>query len=478
MILKASLGPADIKAWPVGPVKLSQALYAHHRAISAATAATVNAHLQGLHSARDLAKTLYEGYDFKPDTLQVVAKLPKYLRVKFNAARAAKLKTPALRAAYLQAIQAAEAGAGQAQLEQVLKVAFYERNRYLANRIARTEIARAQNAQIARELLADEQIGFVQIRLSSKHPKTDICDLHAKLDAYGLGPGVYPKAEAPLPPFHPHCYCLQRPILSIPPGQKVQAQPNAARAFLKSIPPDEARQVMGGKERLRRVLEDGDSIEAVVNTNVDPLYHAKRMGDILTTTQPLPVQQAMTLDDRELRRKLDRFYAQCTEKKPEFDALVTRLAQQTGSEPLLVPLKSNERALEKVITSLGGKLDGLTDVLRATLVFEAIADVVAAHDALLKQVSVLRERNLYREGVSLSDGYRDTKIDIDFDGIPVELQLNTRKILEAKEKAHQLYEEKRQLLAGKRSAGSLSPDQKRQLRELDRQMRKIYQEAE
>ena len=65
---------------------------------------------------------------------------------------------------------------------------------------------------------------------------------------------------------------------------------------------------------------------------------------------------------------IDRFYAQCTEKKPEFDALVTRLAQQTGSEPLLVPLKSNERALEKVITSLGGKLDGLTDVLRATLV--------------------------------------------------------------------------------------------------------------
>lgn len=220
VILKASLGPADIKAWPVGPVKLSQALYAHHRAISAATAATVNAHLQGLHSARDLAKTLYEGYDFKPDTLKVVAKLPKYLRMEFDRALAAKLKTPALRAAYLQAIQAAEAGAGQAQLEQVLKVAFYERNRYLANRIARTEIARAQNAQIARELLADEQIGFVQIRLSSKHPKTDICDLHARLDAYGLGPGVYPKAEAPLPPFHPHCYCLQRPILSIPPGQR------------------------------------------------------------------------------------------------------------------------------------------------------------------------------------------------------------------------------------------------------------------
>lgn len=280
-ILLDSIGPAAVKAWPVGRVKLSQALYAHHRAISAATAATVDAHLQGLHSARELAKTLYDGYEFKPDTLRVVAKLPKYLRVEFDRAKAARLKTPALRAAYLQAIRQAEAGAGQAALENVVKVAFYERNRYLANRIARTEIARAQNTQIARELLADDQIGFVQIRLSSKHPRPDICDLHAKLDAYGLGPGVYPKAEAPLPPFHPHCYCLQRPLLSIPPGQKVKAKPNAARAFLKGLPAAEARQVMGGQERLRRVLEDGDSVDAVVNTNVDPLYHAKRMGDAL-----------------------------------------------------------------------------------------------------------------------------------------------------------------------------------------------------
>lgn len=282
-ILLDSIGPAAVKAWPVGRVKLSQALYAHHRAISAATAATVNAHLQGLHSARDLAKTLYEGYEFKPDTLRVVAKLPKYLRVEFDRAKAARLKTPALRAAYLQAIRQAEAGAGQAALENVLKVAFYERNRYLANRIARTEIARAQNTQIARELLADDQIGFVQIRLSSKHPRPDICDLHAKLDAYGLGPGVYPKAEAPLPAFHPHCYCQIRPILAIPPDRKVKARPNAARAFLKALPAAEARQVMGGQERLRRVLEDGDSVEDVVDTNVDPLYHARRMGDILTS---------------------------------------------------------------------------------------------------------------------------------------------------------------------------------------------------
>lgn len=30
-------------------------------------------------------------------------------------------------------------------------------------------------------------------------------------------------------------------------------------------------------------LEDGESVGAVVNTNVDPLCHARRMGDILTS---------------------------------------------------------------------------------------------------------------------------------------------------------------------------------------------------
>lgn len=97
----------------------------------------------------------------------------------------------------------------------------------------------------------------------------------------------------------------------------------------------------------------------------------------------------MMIDVRELRIQLDDLYRQCVEKKPAFDALVTRLAEQTGSKTLLVPLK-----------------------------------------------------------------------------------------LAAKEKAHGLYEEKRQLLAGKRTNKQLSTDQKRRMRDLDRQMRMIYREAE
>ncbi|MCK7493257.1 MAG: hypothetical protein MZW92_18825 [Comamonadaceae bacterium] len=77
-----------------------------------------------------------------------------------------------------------------------------ERNRYFANRIAQTEIARAHADRVADEFLADPTIEVVEVRMSPSHPVTDICDLFARQDRFGLGPGLYSearRAEADLP---------------------------------------------------------------------------------------------------------------------------------------------------------------------------------------------------------------------------------------------------------------------------------------
>ncbi len=71
--------------------------------------------------------------------------------------------------------------------------------------------------QRSREWMATDRIQYIQLRLSSKHPKTHICDYHANLNAYELGLGIYPKAKAPQPPFHPHCLCLTAPIIDLNP---------------------------------------------------------------------------------------------------------------------------------------------------------------------------------------------------------------------------------------------------------------------
>lgn len=202
-ILQSSLGTTEVKAYKVGLVKLSDALYANAQAVAGVSQQIIEKHMQGLHDARELRKALYAGYNFQDDPLHVVKPLPKYLQVEFDRFKAAALKTPALRAAYLEAIRKAEAGAGMDALEKALRVACYERNRYFANRIAQTELHRNYTDQVARELMADDQIEYVQWKLSGTHPKTDICDRHARVDAYGVGAGIYPKGEAPKPPAHP-----------------------------------------------------------------------------------------------------------------------------------------------------------------------------------------------------------------------------------------------------------------------------------
>ena len=42
---------------------------------------------------------------------------------------------------------------------------------------------------------------------STRHPTEDICDEYAKVDAYGLVPGIFSKDKAPELPAHPHCLC-------------------------------------------------------------------------------------------------------------------------------------------------------------------------------------------------------------------------------------------------------------------------------
>ena len=55
------------------------------------------------------------------------------------------------------------------EIEKKLKVAFYERNRYFANRIARTELHRAYTDQQSREWMQEKRIEYVELRLSAKH---------------------------------------------------------------------------------------------------------------------------------------------------------------------------------------------------------------------------------------------------------------------------------------------------------------------
>jgi len=292
-VLQKNIGISEIKAWPVGDIDLSSRLYRHLDEVNAVTRTLIANHAKGFVQARDLAMQIYEGYGFKDDPLVVMDKLPRYLREALEdpavsqgfaqivgRIRASNLKTPALKASYLQAIDALEAGAGENRIKRLVKVAWFERNRYLANRIAQTELHRAYSNQVAQEIMDDSEVVWVKVQMSRTHPRVDICDYHSGLNAWGQGPGVYPKAKAPKPPYHPFCRCVLVGRYDIDADAQQRENPNVAQSFMQGKSDYDQRLIAGSRERLNR-FRDGESLEAIYNGSTKSQYRWKTVGDEL-----------------------------------------------------------------------------------------------------------------------------------------------------------------------------------------------------
>lgn len=301
-LLAGSLGSASAVPVTVGVVTLSARLYAEAGVVGQVVQGIVERHVAGFVDSRALALELFEGYRFRaPETepLQIAAdnpRLPRYMRellasdgqIEREAARAYAqlqvdgLRTPELRAAYqgaLDALDRIETGRGRIVLDRRLEVAFFERMRYFAQRIARTELHRAFQQRRARELMEDTDLEFVQVRRAPGVRMPCICALFTGRDQYGLGPGVYPKRLAPVPGFHPFCMCFLAPRLDLM-GRTAKERDDGADAyFLSRVGEPVAGRVMGSAARADRVRA-GDSAEQVFNAGKPAAYVVKTVGQV------------------------------------------------------------------------------------------------------------------------------------------------------------------------------------------------------
>lgn len=96
--------------------------------------------------------------------------------------------------------------------QRALQNAIQEKSRYVAERIARTEGARARYDAFIAQAGEDEDVVAYKWKLGSRHPAEDICDMYANADLYGLGKGVFPKDKVIPQPTHPHCLCHYAPV--------------------------------------------------------------------------------------------------------------------------------------------------------------------------------------------------------------------------------------------------------------------------
>lgn len=296
-LLAESVGVAAAMAIEVGGLTLSRRLYAEAENASQVVQGLVQRHAAGFQDARRLALEIFEGYRFRPPEQEPIQfnrsndRLPRYMREAllsdddmaaemaraFANIQAANLRTPALRAAYselLATIDRIEAGAGAELLEKRIEVAFFERMRYFATRIARTELHRAYAQREARMMLDDEDLEYVQIRRAPGQSLPCICVLFTGRDLYGLGAGIYPKAQAPVPPYHPFCRCIMAPRLDLT-GRTARPMDEGGDAyFLSRLGEGVAGRVMGSRARAAEVL-GGLPAVTVVNRGRDPLYHVQ-----------------------------------------------------------------------------------------------------------------------------------------------------------------------------------------------------------
>lgn len=220
------------EAWDASGMTLSKKLHGADKEMRARVVGTIKNQLKQNRHAMQAARQLYDGYR----SGQAVVKrqeMPKYLQDIVNFARRSELTTAdsaqmlqlvrrarrqvaligehgapnqALRTAYSELLNAVADGSEKA-LDRAVHVALEEKSRYVAERIARTEAARAWADGFHARYDTDDDVAAYKWTLSSRHPHYDICDLYAQANLWGLGPGIFPKDKTPILPVHPHCLC-------------------------------------------------------------------------------------------------------------------------------------------------------------------------------------------------------------------------------------------------------------------------------
>ena len=136
----------------------------------------------------------------------------------------------------------------------------------------------------------------------------------------------------------------------------------------------------------------------------------------------------------------DSLFAQATELKPGFEERVIKPI--AGSLEWIVGVKGGARAREKVALEYDGDARCLKDMLRASIICDTLAEMLACVAAIfaLEDAGVIEVKQIKNRFNDGSRGYRDMNWSVAFEGHVCELQLHLRVIVAIKEEAHHSYE--------------------------------------
>ena len=260
------------RAWDAGGMQLSEKLHGAEQKMRTAIIDTVREQIRQNKTWREAARALYDGYangkNVYTSGQDVIRKqeMARYmqavrhategdaqalriqLRAMDNINALARRGAPnkALQAAYNELLEKVQQGQ-EKQLAKAVEVAVNEKSRYVAERITRTEMARAWADGFWANVRDDDDVVAVKYKLSSRHPVFDICDMYAKADMFGLGAGVFPKDKAPSLPVHPHCLCRYVEVIhgEVDMNKQREQVRTAGDRWLNNLPEARRAQVLG-----------------------------------------------------------------------------------------------------------------------------------------------------------------------------------------------------------------------------------------
>ena len=164
------------------------------------------------------------------------------------------------------------------------------------------------------------------------------------------------------------------------------------------------------------------------------------------------------------------------------------LAGDVEQGVLIAPLKEPATARDKVDSKYDGDWTKLTDVGRATIAVPQLRDVTAVVAALQRRakeagwdITAPENRWTAPDGTPINtgptvSGYRDVSMLLRApDGTQMELQVNTTRMIRAKEESHPLYEEERQL--ARLPDDKKTPEIRARIEQLRRRQREIHEAA-
>ena len=438
--------------WDPSELTLSEKLHSIHREIHQKIGNIVQQQVRLHNHASDIRKALYDGYNGQKTEAVLQQELPQYikgavdfirrtpfektdkdcrLRLIRRIERQAKaLTSKPLKTAYKElAIQLGKNN--EDGLKRAVYVAVQEKSRYVAERIARTESARAWADGFIARYETDDTVAAYRWEVSSAHPCTDVCDMYANADLWGLGTGIYPKDQCPTLPAHPHCLCYLSPIYEgeVDLNEQQDLREEGGNHWLQKQSKDVQRQLLGVQGA--KAWEAGRPWQDVLR-NYSPAVMKSRV-------KYLPIDRSML------------YYKQMKEVEPTISKVIQEVAKATetklaGFECRIKEIDSYQRKIKEHF-DLGDENYRAKDIVRYTYLAEAdnLVDKIKEIRQKLedKGYKTVEVKNYWLDKTNPYNGI-NTIVRIPI-GEEIEIQYHTLESLETKEQQHKIYKAQREL---------------------------------